>query len=257
MKQPDYVQKKFGPQKRRHLLEALASRIASEFPRLGGPRIQRLCAGMILEVVEEHVRPPQALTHGQVLWMAIDKDDPPCFQQSSRSPRLLSVILDLSSSEDIDAILARAPAALQLQQRCVRLCQQAYQQNALLSNCDLALLLGRPESVISHCLVAYEKLHGTVPRRATLHDVGTGLTHKEQICRLYFQEGLQANEVARRTFHSLRAVDRYLSQYQRVLHCHQRGFPPQQIALTLNCSLRLVLQYLRIQAQLRQKGEAD
>ena len=47
---PDYVRKKYGPLLAKNLETALAHCIAQEFPRLGGPRIQRLCAQMLLEV---------------------------------------------------------------------------------------------------------------------------------------------------------------------------------------------------------------
>ena len=82
---PDYVRKKFAPLQKKTLQNALAQRIAQEFPRIGGPRIRELCAEMILEVVRQHVRSPEQICHGQVLWMAIPVDDPPkCRQYSTR-----------------------------------------------------------------------------------------------------------------------------------------------------------------------------
>lgn len=38
------------------LENALAYRIKKEFPRIGGPRIRKLCAEMVLEVVHRHIR---------------------------------------------------------------------------------------------------------------------------------------------------------------------------------------------------------
>ena len=36
---PDFIRKKFGPLREKTLRNALAHRIAKEFPRIGGPRI--------------------------------------------------------------------------------------------------------------------------------------------------------------------------------------------------------------------------
>jgi hypothetical protein len=133
------------------------------------------------------------------------------------------------------------------------LCQQAYAQGALLSNCDLAELLGRSDAVIANVLVAHETQTGKlVPRRATLHDVGTGLTHKRIICWKRYAEGKPADVVAKETYHSLEGVDRYLGQFDRVRHCRQQGMSPEKTAFTLNCGVALVNEYLAIDRELEE-----
>ena len=56
------------------LENALAHRIAKEFPRIGGPRISQLCAQMILEVVNNYVRAKDSVRHGQLVWAAVRKE---------------------------------------------------------------------------------------------------------------------------------------------------------------------------------------
>ena len=51
---PDYIRNKYAPLQAKTLQNALANRVAKEFPRIGGPRIQQLCAEMILEVLSQH-----------------------------------------------------------------------------------------------------------------------------------------------------------------------------------------------------------
>ena len=75
--QPDFMRKKFGPLREKTLRNALAHRIAKEFPRIGGQRICTLCSDMILEVIFKHMRPRDHLSHGQTLWMAVSVNDPP------------------------------------------------------------------------------------------------------------------------------------------------------------------------------------
>ena len=251
---PDYIRKHYAPLLQKTLENALAHAIGEQFPRIGGPRIQALCATMILEVVNAHVRPREGLRHGQALWLGIALDDPPRRYRRTADTRLVPVALDLSVPDDIEARLERKPPEERLRMKAVRLCEQAYAQGALLSNCDLAELLGQSDQAIAKVLVAHETETGRlVPRRATLHDVGTGLTHKRIICRKRYAEGKPADVVARETYHSLEAVDRYLGQFDRVRHCRQQGMSPEKTAFTLNCGIALVNEYLEIDRQLEER----
>ncbi len=244
---PDFLKKKFGPLRDKTIENALAHRIAKEFPRIGGPRICRLCAEMILEVVRKHIRSQEHIKHGQVLWMAVSAANPPRHKERISDTELVPVLLDVSTADDVQERIDRCPTSQRLLHRAVRLCEQAHRQGGLLSNCDLAELLNVDDSRIAQVLVEHERQAGTlVPRRATLHDVGTGLTHKRIICWKRFAEGKEPHVVARETYHSLEAVDRYLGQYDRVRHCRLQGMTPEQTVQTLACSLGLVRQYLAI-----------
>jgi len=246
-REPDYIRKKYGPLLDKTLQNALAHRIAKEFPRIGGPRIQQLCAAMILEVVNDHVRASDRLTHGQALWMGIHVDDRPRRYQRVADTDLVPVVLDLSTSKDIEARLGRESPRRRLQRKVVRLCEQAYRQKALLSNCDLAELLGASDSEIAAALTTYENQAGKlVPRRATLHDVGTCLTHKRIICRKRYAQGKPSHLIAKETYHSLESVDRYLGQFDRVRNCRREGMSAEQTAYMLDCSIGLVREYLAI-----------
>jgi hypothetical protein len=244
---PDFLRKKFGPLRDKTLKNALAHRIAKEFPRIGGPRICQLCADMILEVVFQHMRPQHHVAHGQALWMAVSVHEPPRLHQRIADTTLVPVLLDLCTADDVQLRIDRLAVPQRLLRRAIRLCQQAYDQGGLLSNCDLAELLNTDDSRLAQVLAEHERLTGTlVPRRATVHDVGTGLTHKRIICWKRYAEGKEPHIVARETYHSLEAVDRYLGQYDRVRHCRLRGLTPEQTAHTLACSLSLVQEYLAI-----------
>jgi hypothetical protein len=252
--QPNFIRKKYAPLQQKTLQNALAHRIAEEFPRIGGPRIRELCAAMVLEVVAQHVRPREHLCHGQVLWMAVSVNDPPRQRKRIADTDLVPVVLDLSTADDIDRRVERLPAKKRLLHKALRLCRQAHQQGGLLSNCDLSELLGHIDSEIAKVLTEHEReTEQLVPRRATLHDVGTGLTHKRIICRKRYAEGKDAHLVARETYHSLDAVDRYLGQYDRVRHCRLQGLTPHETAHALACSLSLVEEYLAIDRELEAK----
>jgi DNA-binding CsgD family transcriptional regulator len=252
---PDYVRKKYGPLLAKNLETALAHCIAQEFPRLGGPRIQRLCAQMLLEVVSQHLQPREHLRHGQVLWLGISRECRPRRHQRIVDCQLVPIVLDLTTQGDIEARLNRDSPSKRLAVKAVRLCEQAFKQGALLSNCDLAELLNTHDAQIAHLLVEHERKTGRlVPRRATLHDVGTGLTHKRIICWKRFAEGKEPDQIARETYHSLEAVDRYLGQYDRVRHCRLQGLSTAETAHVLDCTVRLVEEYLAIDRELEKRN---
>jgi Protein of unknown function (DUF1670) len=255
MSKPDMLRKRYGPLRDKTLRNALAHRIVKEFPRIGGTRICQLCADMILEVVFKHLRSKDHLAHGQVLWMAVSLNDPPTRRQRIADSDLIPVLLDISTAEDAQLRIDRLPAAERLLRKATRLCEQAYQQGGLLSNCDLAELLSKDDRWISKLLSQHERASNTVvPRRATLHDVGRGLTHKRIICWKRYAEGKEPHIVARETYHSLDAVDRYLGQYDRVRHCRLEGLTPQQTAHALGCGVALVKEYLAIDDLLEKGG---
>src|SRR6266851_4907488 len=247
---PDYIRKRYGPMREKSLQSALSHRIAQDFPRIGGERSRQFCAEAILEVVNQHLRPREHVQHGQVLWLAVSLHDPPARHKRIRDTALVPVILDLSTADDVEAILARINSQERLRRKAIRLCQQAHAQGGLLSNADLALLLNRGDSQLAAVLATHERQQQElIPRRATLHDFGSGLTHKAIICRKH-AEGKTADQIARETHHSLVAVDRYLADFDRVRHCRQLGMSLEQIAFTLNHSRHLVQQYLELDKEL-------
>jgi len=255
-KRADPLKKGFAPMKDKTLQNVLSHRIGTEFPRIGGPRIRQLCAQMILEVIDTHVRSRENVTHGQILWMAVSVDDPPSRHKRLSETDLVPVVLDLSTADDIERVLSRVNWFERLTEKAVRLCRQAYAQGGLLSNVDLSELLRYNPGDIGRALAEHERqTNSVVPRRATVHDVGTGLTHKRIICLKRYAEGKSPQEIARQTYHTLEAVDRYLGQYERVRHCRQQGMEDKEIAYTLNCSISLVRQYLAIENELH-KGDA-
>lgn len=247
---PDFVRKKFGPLRDKTLKNALAHQIGVQFPRIG-PRLCQVCAEMVLEFIEQHLRPKQQVPHGCLVWMAVSRDDPPRHRQRIADTDLVPVVLSLSTPDDIQRRIDRVPAPQRLLHKALRLCHEAHAQGGLLSNCDLAEMLNLCDSRVASLLTEHERqTRRLVPRRATLHDVGTGLTHKRIICWKRYAEGKDPHIVARETYHSLEAVDRYLGQYDRVRHCRTQGLSPEQTAHALACSLSLVHEYLDIDAEL-------
>ena len=255
LKTIDYKKKKYAPLLARTLKNALIQKLGKEFPRLGGHRILDLCAEMILEVIARHVRSFDTLQHGQILWLAVDTNERLWRYKRMSETNLIPIALNLHDEDDVQAIIARQTREQRLTLKAVRLCNEAHQQGALLGNCDLAALLNVSEGYVAHLLTQYERDKQTVlPRRATLQDVGTGVTHKGIICRKRYLEGKSPHDIARETYHSLQSVDRYLGQFERVRHCRrQQHMNVNEIAFTLNCTVNLVEQYIKLDDEINGK----
>lgn len=251
MRKPDYARTHFASQQAKNLRCALAQRMGEEFPRLGGGRILDLCAELVLEVVDAHLKPRDHVRHGQVLWLAVDINDPPRRYRPIAKTRLVPVVLDLSAPEDIEGRLKRTPSDERMLRKAVRLCRQCHEQGGLLSNCDLAELLSTHDTKVAALLANFEQETGTlVPRRANLHDVGSGVSHKRIICLKRYRDGKDSLSIARETCHSVEDVDRYLAQFERIRACREQGFTIEQTAYFLGCGKRLVREYDAIRNQL-------
>jgi len=237
------------------LENALAHRIAKEFPRIGGPRICKLCAEMIMEVVHNHIRSKDYVHHGQIVWTAVSVNGRPGWCQKIVDTDLVTVVLDASTDEDVQARIDRVSTSQWRLRKATRMCRQAYEQGALLTNHDLSEILNIADSLIAQLLTSYERKNKTlIPRRGTIHDAGNSLSHKWIICHKRYAEGKNADQIARETYHSLEAVDRYLGQFDRVRHCLQQGMNTAEIAHILNCSVSLVEVYLQIDKELESKN---
>ncbi len=135
------------------------------------------------------------------------------------------------------------------------MCHQTYEQGGLLTNQDLSEILNIADSLVAKLLSKYERQNKTlIPRRGTIHDAGNSLSHKRIICHKRYVEGKSADQIARETYHSLEAVDRYLGQFDRVRHCLQQGMDTAEISHILNCSVSLVEVYQEIDEELKGKN---
>jgi len=233
------------------LENALAHSIAKEFPRIGEPRICKLCAEMIMEVVNNHIRSKDYVHHGQIVWTAVSINDRPGWCQKIAETDLITVVLDASTSEDVQGRIDRVHPRQWRLRKAIRMCRQAYEQGGLLTNHDLSEILNLADSLIAQLLANYERQNKTlIPRRGTVHDADNSLSHKWIICHKRYVEGKSADQIARETYHSLEAVDRYLGQFDRVRHCLQQGMDTAEIARILNCSVSLVEVYQQIDKEL-------
>jgi hypothetical protein len=140
--------------------------------------------------------------------------------------------------------------------RILRLTAEARDQGGLLSYEDLAFrLFNCGVRTIVRDVQALRRRDVEVPTRGQQQDIGPGQTHRVQAVRLYLQ-GLEANEVARRLYHTLGSIENYITTFARVVILVNKGYADDEIAFVIRRSSPLVAAYRRLNDQFQTKPAA-
>jgi len=236
----------YDASRRKTFRSSLCHLLQTEFPGVFGPAITRLFADKIDALYERFHPPRSRLKAGQVFWAAVAVDDPPNRDKRIENTRLVPVILDLVTPEDIDNTMQRGRHRTQIRHdKILRLFRQTYEQGGVLSYADVSLLVHVGMNTISTVVQAEQEATGLlVPCRGTIHDMGRSVTHKAIICYKRLVEKKSTSQVAQETFHSAEEVEYYVQTLRRVQLCRDSGMAPDEIALATGHSKLLVREYL-------------
>ena len=184
------------------------------------------------------------LRYGQLVWMAVPVDELPGRGKSIVKTRMKPVILNYLASEDIESIQHGFSSRQLRINRMVRWCEETYDQGALLTQLDLAVLLNVCDAVVSDYANEYQRASGRIlPTRGNIHDLSGAITHKREIITLYLQ-GCLTPTIARKTRHSKDAVHRYIRDYENVKLIRKATADIDKIAQITHLSKRVIKQYL-------------
>jgi hypothetical protein len=155
------------------------------------------------------------------------------------------VVLTMLDREDFTA----AGSCRLRQHRMVRLVQEARDQGGLLSQEDLARLLGCDVRTVRRDVRELRELEGLhLATRGQEKDIGPGVTHRDLVIRLWL-EGHEPLAVARRTDHTLHSVERYIGHFCRVVFLLWKGLNTFQIALAVGISTTSTQRYVDLYHQ--------
>ena len=235
----------YGANERKTFKSALCHLLQTEFPGVFGPTITVLFADRIDELYERFHPPASRVKVGQVLWVGVAADDLPGREKRIENSRLVPIILDLVTAQDIDDAATTKLRGQTRRNKILRLFRQAYAQNAVLSLADVSLLLHISIGTISSIILKHEReTNETIPCRGTVHDLGRSITHKAIICYKRLVEQKPTSQVAQETFHSLDEVEYYVQSFRRVQLCRDSGMSKEDTARATGHSLSLVQEYL-------------
>jgi len=182
--------------------------------------------------------------YGQLVWMAVPVDEFPQRGKTIAATRMKPVVLSFITDEDISHIGMGFDMVTLRKKRLQRWVDEAFDQGALLTQLDLAALLGVCDAVVTKYVNQIQKSGKLLPTRGNIHDISGAITHKREIITLYL-EGYLTPEIGRKTDHSNEAVDRYIRDYQRVQMLWEHGVTDMdQISQLIRLSKRVVQQYI-------------
>ena len=209
------------------------------------PIVARAIWGMVHEILGGTDGPAdEAARIGQVLFLAVAAEEPagkPLTQCQKVTVRLL-----LDAGSDDQAVRWRLGLDGVRRARILRLCVEAREQGGLLSYEDLAWgLLNCGVRTVVRDVAALRKSGVVVPSRGQQQDIGPGQTHRVQAVRLYLA-GHEPQEIADRLYHSLKAIENYLTTFGRVVFLTNHGCDADEIAFVVQRSSVLVAEHQRL-----------
>jgi len=236
----------YKPVMEKTFASALTNLFRTEFGFMGGPAVIQLIVERIVRLVDEYYPQRERVKVGQMVWFGVDVDEKKGPAKSMKSLQLRPVILSIVTPQDIESY-CRGDKMHDIVQRVVaRILKEAYKQDGVLSEIDVALILHRGVEHISSLFREYqEKTEKVLPTRGTIHHLGGTETHKGIIVGKYM-EGKEAPTIARETNHTLDAVDRYLKHANQVRAALRNGIKESEIPAVTGLSPRLVQTYLSL-----------
>jgi hypothetical protein len=184
------------------------------------------------------------IKHGQMVWHAVPVNEYPSKAKSIQQTKLKPVVLDIISDDDIEAIKNNLHHREIRIKKIERWTTQAFQQGALLSQLDLAVLLGTHEFTAGQYVREYYSLYGReLPTRGNVQQIGSGQTHKKEIISLYLK-GYLTPYICQRTNHSKESVERYIRDFEAVALLYPKFYNIKTISLITRLSESVIYQYV-------------
>ncbi len=109
------------------------------------------------------------IQYGQLVWMAVPVDEYPQRAKPIAKTRMKPVILSFVTDEDIDHIANGFSSAALRKRRIRRWVDEAFDQGALLTQLDLAMLLGVCDAVVSKYANEIQSEGYLLPTRGNIH----------------------------------------------------------------------------------------
>jgi len=185
------------------------------------------------------------LQPGQMIWTAIDINEPPGKPLKHCKLRRI-IITHLDPKEDTE-VRRQYGRPAKRQQQILRMSVEAQDQQALLTQEDLAEILDTDVRTIRRDIQDLRKRDICVPTRGQQKDIGPGVTHRVKAISL-FLEDKEPLEIARTIKHSLTAVERYIDTFCRVVYCQRKFRNTLKTAMVVGISIFAVNTYLDLHA---------
>ncbi len=186
------------------------------------------------------------LVPGQVVWNGIAISDRQQHEKSTRYRKQIPLVLTLQKENEKGTPISLDEVNRIHKKQIARMCVEAYLQGSVLTLTDLHLLVFRSVASISSIVTEYMMDNKVIlPTAGTVKDAGRTMTHKNLVIDLHLS-GLYTKEIARKTWHSEDAVDRYLDLFYSVLILYIYDLPIKHMAKVTGRGQTLIAEHVRI-----------
>jgi AraC-like DNA-binding protein len=205
----------------------------------------QVLARRVQQLVDEQTG--MARQPGQVSYQAIAVGEPA--GKPLAACRKVPVHLSLVVEEDGQVWAHQGPQALR-QLRVQRLVYEALLQGGVLSQEDLATLLGISRKSIQRIFADFREQGQPLPSRGEIEDIGRGVSHKVPIIRRYVQDMSFSRISLELHRHGIASMVRYLRHFTLVMVLEDQGLSPDQMRSVVGISPGLIEQYRALYTEL-------
>jgi len=182
----------------------------------------------------------RVLTDGQIVSHAVSTQARPgC--PLEECPRVRLVLTLISRHQDLEVKRKHGASSMRRQQ-IVRMAEEARDQGGLLTQEDLAMLVGCDVRTIRADIKGLREQGIVVPTRGTIQDIGPGVSHRVKAVQLWLS-GKEPLDVARQLNHSLSSIERYTRTFCRVVYAQRRLRNILKTAMVVGISFSSARQY--------------
>jgi hypothetical protein len=200
----------------------------------------------VLTLIEQFYRysDNSFLKQGQMVWPAVPINEYPKKGKSIAQTKLRPVVLDIITDSDIEDLKTPLHHRELRLKKIERWTHQAFDQGALLTQLDLAVLLTSTTVTTGQYVREFETLYNRpLPTRGNVQLIGGGQTHKKEIIALHLK-GYLVPTICQKTNHSKEAVERYIRDFESVRLLATKFDDPDVISRIIRLTTPVVKQYL-------------
>jgi len=233
---------------KRSFESALMRILQEEYGFLGGPRIMHMLVEDVQALMAEFYPATEQMSSGSLVWTCTaDEGKKAEAGKPTEEYKTVTVRLPLITKDELASRTKRGSKARERDKRQIaRLLKSAAEQGGLLTLAELSVLINRGYSQVSRYVREWQEETGELlPLKGYRMDQGSSPTHKAEIIRL-FEQGKEPPDIAHDTGHSLKSVERYLKDYERVRMLLKSGQDTNAISVMIDRGHKVVLEYAKI-----------
>lgn len=238
--------REYARMKGKSLKHIVLDRFLNHYGYDKGPITASAIIDDLLTLIEQYYRftDHSFLKPGQMVWHAVPVNEFPKKGKSIAQTKLKPVVLDMITDDDIEDLRLPVQSRELKLKKVERWTHQAYDQGALLTQLDLAVLLATSTVTIGQYVRQYHNLYNRpLPTRGTIQLIGGGQTHKRPIIALHLK-GFLVPSICQRTNHSQESVERYIRDFESVKLLSTKFDDVDVISRIIRLSPSVVKQYL-------------